>query len=144
MPGKVETKHEMLRADYKFLNHAKCKSCGAAIEWWLTTNKKKMPYNPMPPSDHELVKPHWATCPKADEHRAPKQPTAAMPKQVKREMLQTLCRDLRDIVDAKVVVAIMDDGSAASWRNGISGEDLRQDLITEGNSIRRHIAQGGR
>ena len=139
MAGKVETKHEMLRAGYKFLNNGKCKSCGAAIEWWLTTNKKKIPYNPMPPSDYELVKPHWATCPKADEHRTPKQPIAAMPKQVKREMLETLCRDLREMVDAKVVVAIMDDGSAASWRNGIPGEDLRQDLITEGNSIRRHI-----
>lgn len=136
MAGKVETKHEMLRAGYKFLGNAECKSCHAAIEWWLTTNKKKMPYNPMPPSDYELVKPHWATCPKADEHRTPKPAAAAASTQ---ERLEQLCRELRSRTDAKVVVVILDNCSAASWRKDLSGEDLRQDLITEGNSIRRHI-----
>lgn len=138
MAGKVETKHEMLRADYKFLSHAKCKSCHAAIEWWLTTNKRKIPFNPMPASEYETATPHWATCPKADEHRAPKQTTASAPKPSTQDLLQ-LVAILRDKVNAKVVVAIMDDGSAAIWRKGISGEDLRQDLIAEGNSIRRHI-----
>jgi hypothetical protein len=168
--GKVETKHEMLRAGYKFLSNAKCKSCKAAIEWWLTNNGKKIPFNPMPASDHETATPHWATCPKADEHRAPKQAAAAdaelstcpycllqiedcvwkgkheatatpKPSSLKPtgQELEKLVAVLRDKVNAKIVVAIMDDGSAASWRKDISGEDLRQDLITEGNSIRRHI-----
>jgi len=140
MPGKVETKHEMLRAGYKFLSNAKCKSCHAAIEWWLTTNKKKIPYDPLPANEDATTTPHWATCPKADEHRTPKQPAAAAPKT--QELLEQLCRELRSRTDAKLVVVILDNASAASWRNGIPGEDLRSDLITEANSIRTHINGG--
>ena len=140
MSGRVETKHEMLRADYKFLSHAKCKSCKAAIEWWLTTNKRKIPFDPMPASDRALVTCHLATC--KGSMSKPDQPAAAAPKQAMQttqELLKTLARELRSRTDAKVVVVILDNCSAASWRNGIPGEDLRQDLITEGNSIRRHI-----
>jgi hypothetical protein len=138
MPGKVETKHEMLRAGYKFLANAKCKSCGASIEWWLTTNKKKIPYDPLPANEDATTTPHWATCPKADEHRTPKFPATASPK-TKTLVLDVLVRELRELANAKLVVMILDDGAVASWRNGISGEDLRQDLITEANSIRTHL-----
>jgi hypothetical protein len=142
MAGKVETKNEMLRAGYKFLNKGACRSCKAPIEWWLTTNKRKIPYDPLPESDSATVTPHWATCPKADEHRAPKPSAVAAPKQAKettQEALEILVRDLRSRTDAKVVVAILGNCSAASWQKDSSGEDLRQDLITEANSIRNHI-----
>jgi hypothetical protein len=140
MPGKVETKHEMLRAGYKFLGNAKCKSCSAAIEWWLTTNKRKIPYDPLPANEDATTTPHWATCPKADEHHEKKQPATVAPKT--QELLEQLCRELRSRTDAKVVVAILDNCSAASWRNGIPGEDLRQELITEANNIRTHLSKG--
>lgn len=146
MAGKVETKAEMIRAGYKFLNAGKCKSCHAAIEWWLTTNGKKIPFNPMPPSDSSTVKPHWATCPNADDHRAPKQTKAApaASKQTTGDLLQRLVCELRDKFDAKAVVVVLEDCSASSWRRGLNGEDVRQDLITEANRVRTSIVEAKR
>ena len=50
-----QTRHEMRRARYEFKGASKCKSCGAAIEWWKTTNGKMMPFNPMPTNDDAPV-----------------------------------------------------------------------------------------
>ena len=81
--------------------YASCRSCLAAIIWTTTENDKKMPVDRQPDPDGivlaycdelggwhsrayvpgETVKPPWkrysshfASCPHADEHRAPKDP----------------------------------------------------------------------
>jgi hypothetical protein len=141
MSGLVETKHEMLRAGYKSLGRSKCKGCGAAIEWWNTTNNKRIPYNPLPESDHSRVMVHWATCPKADDFRggASVAPAAKPAPQPNIDAHQKYLAAFRASSNARVVVAIFEDGTAAAWRKGIAAEDLRQDLIGEANNIRNHI-----
>jgi hypothetical protein len=142
MPGKVETKHEMLRAGYTFRSKSTCKSCAAPIEWWRTNNGKNLCFDPLPANEDETTTVHWATCPNADQHRKSKQPTppAAPPSSL--DGLQHQIAALRARTNARAIVAIFDEGSAASWRNGIPGEDLRQELITEANNIRTHLNGG--
>lgn len=48
---------------YVFENKAKCRGCGADIEFWLTPKGKHIPL------DAGTMEPHWATCPKADDFR---------------------------------------------------------------------------
>lgn len=132
-----DCKHDMLRAGYKFLASSKCKSCSAPIEWWLTSNGKKIPYDPLPASEYDQTTPHWATCPNADTHRSLKRGTKTISIDAQRQYLAAW----RDSSDARIVVAIFDNGSAAAWRKGLPGEDLRQDLITVANNVRNQIAK---
>jgi hypothetical protein len=55
-------------AGYRFDNHAKCRGCSADIEWWITPTGKKIPMDLMPEPTSE-AKPHWATCPNAEDFR---------------------------------------------------------------------------
>lgn len=77
---------------------ATCRSCGAGIRWARTLAGKSIPLDPSPVDDGNLVvvdgvamsrananlrgagplplfKSHFATCPNADRHRNPEQPT---------------------------------------------------------------------
>lgn len=45
---------------------AKCRSCGAPIDWHKTEAGKNMPL------DAGTTTPHWATCANADQHRKAK------------------------------------------------------------------------
>lgn len=141
MPGKCETKYEMLRAGYKFLSNAKCKSCSAAIEWWQTGRGKKIPLDPTPQSEHAPVRPHWATCTKdaAPADRSLPVSQTHGPKRI--DAHQKYLAAFRASSNARVIVAIYDNGTAAVWRKGIPGEDIRHELITEANNVRNHIAQ---
>jgi hypothetical protein len=131
----IETLYEMRRAGYKFLNHSKCKSCKAEIEWWETNNGKKLPFDPMPADDHAKVTAHFASCPNADDHRRPA-PRAmqAFPKRL----------DLiRNLSDARVIIAVWADGSKSfTVRNGIDVEDLRQEVISTANWMRDDMQKG--
>ena len=71
-----ETPIKMLIAGYDRSNYSVCKSCGAAIEWWITPSGQRIPMNPMPLSYSPAVS-HFATCPDADKFR--KEPQRCTP-----------------------------------------------------------------
>jgi hypothetical protein len=134
--------HEMVRMGYRKTGDGKCKGCGAAIEWWKTTNGHSIPMNPMPmqgTNDSAPAVAHFATCPKAKDFRGkmtadPHGPDAG---QVREAM--PLERDLREIrrkSNARVVLLIHEDGTCFFYRLGIPGEELRQDIITAANQVR--------
>jgi hypothetical protein len=58
----------METAGYKRSNFSRCSGCMAAIEWWITPNKARIPMNPMPDLDSPAIS-HYATCPKAKQFR---------------------------------------------------------------------------
>jgi hypothetical protein len=132
----IQTKASMLRAGYKFLGNAKCKGCGVAIEWWRTTNGSKLPYDPLPADEHAKVKPHWATCPNASAFKAGgTEAKGSNDLAACKRYLEAFLRSS----NARVIVAIYDEGAVASWRPKLPGEDLRHELITEANNIRNHV-----
>jgi hypothetical protein len=65
------TKEELEAAGYLFDNDAKCRACGADMEWWITPNGKKMPMvvkeirpgGLMTPVQKLVRDPHFADCP---------------------------------------------------------------------------------
>ena len=65
-----QTRRELRNAYYKFTGFGSCTGCGAAIEWWLTTNGRKMPFDAGVPEDLAMV-PHWSTCPASIQFRRP-------------------------------------------------------------------------
>jgi hypothetical protein len=57
-------------AGYRFSNHATCRGCHREIEWYTTPRDRKMPFDPMDPTDDDSpAVPHHATCPNADDFR---------------------------------------------------------------------------
>jgi hypothetical protein len=64
-----QTLDELRQQGYKHNGDGECRSCGADIEWWETPRGKKMP------TDHGTATPHWSTCPNANEHRSPSEPS---------------------------------------------------------------------
>jgi hypothetical protein len=137
--SKIETLYEMRRAGYKFLNHAKCKSCHADIEWWETCNGRKMPFNPMPEDQDAPTTAHFVTCPDADKHRKSKEqkplPGDKLPYPRRLELI-------REFSDARAIVAIWADGTGTSTvRQGLDPEELRHDLITLTNKMRNHLLE---
>jgi hypothetical protein len=61
-----ETIEALAAAGYKFSNDARCRGCGASVEWWDTPNGKKIPMDVDADGNCEA---HWATCPKAKDFR---------------------------------------------------------------------------
>jgi hypothetical protein len=57
------TEREFTDQGYVFDNKAKCRGCGADIEWWITPKQKHMPVDP------GTMIPHWKTCPNAKDFR---------------------------------------------------------------------------
>ena len=151
--GHIYTRYEMLRAGYKFKAHAKCKGCGAPIEWWVTAKGKNMPYDPIADDEIQTVV-HWATCPKADRfhnpegRKGPDQPPktyepvtssadalAAMQREV-----QALCGRYR----LRAAVLVHENGCVHCYRLGIPPEDLRSEIITAANKVRDDAMKGDR
>lgn len=62
---------ELKAAGYRFDNHAKCRGCGADVEWLLTPKGGKMPFDLMPKDDSPAIA-HFSTCPNAEEFRRAK------------------------------------------------------------------------
>ncbi len=54
---------DLIAAGYKFDNRARCRGCGAEIEFWQTPRGKYIPL------DSGTLEPHFGTCPNADEFR---------------------------------------------------------------------------
>ena len=57
------TDNELVEQGYQFENKAKCRVCGADIEFYLTPRGKHIPL------DAGTLEPHWSTCPNASEFR---------------------------------------------------------------------------
>jgi len=67
-----QTKEEWEAAGYVFDNEAKCRFCGALIEWWISPNDKKMPMSVIEKKDETktfpqpiigiIRRPHFADC----------------------------------------------------------------------------------
>ena len=79
----IPTKREdLVQMGYMFDNDAKCRGCGAEIEWWITPKGKKMPMSVIEVKDESRVfpqpvlrierMPHWSTCPNAEDFRKKK------------------------------------------------------------------------
>ena len=58
---KPRTFMELKAAGYSFSGHGTCKNCDEEIEWWITPNDKKIPFN-LTQRDNELAVPHQETC----------------------------------------------------------------------------------
>ena len=73
-----DNSNELKRAGYEYSNDATCRGCGARIEWWITPNDKKMPLSTKvvgtlaEGNRREVLEPHWAVCPNADDFRRKK------------------------------------------------------------------------
>lgn len=157
-------RHEMRRANYEYRGTSACKSCGAAIEWWKTTNGKNMPFDPPKAADpeaaeHEYAVTHWVTCPNARQHRADR--TAAAPatapastlfdgpatQQNKQQMTERQTPELLQRETewfarrhgARCVVTLCGGAlDVFTVRDGEDAEQLRSDLITLANAARNH------
>lgn len=142
------TRHEMKRAYYTFKAARNCKSCGAAIQWWLTPNGKSIPIDAAKPhTDDTPIEVHWATCSNAAKHRKdaqkPQNPAQLAPQQARKPLArqdgQQALEELAKAFHARVVVAVFDDAPLAfAYRLDIPAEDLRHDLITAANRVRNH------
>lgn len=68
-----KTRDELIEGGYRFDNHSHCTgaTCKAEIEWWISPNQKKMPFDLMPESSSPAV-PHWGTCPDRDDFKRKK------------------------------------------------------------------------
>jgi hypothetical protein len=137
-----QDRHQLLRANYKRLDQGgkTCNGCSAPIEWWKTTNGKKMPMNPMP-EDHSLATAHFSTCPNAKQFKGVAEKPGAPPAG-RFAIYERDLRALRDRAQARVIVMVDEFGTTAAWADGIPAEDLRQDLISAGNFVRNEIAKG--
>jgi hypothetical protein len=138
MGDPIHTKRDMLRAGYRFRAVAECKGCGAQIEWWTTTNGARIPYDPQQDDDVKMVA-HFATCPKKEQFKS---------KRARADELQSKRDDavhqLAASLGARVVIACFEDGvSSFAWRNGIPGEDLKQEAITAANKLRWQVVTHG-
>ena len=86
MPPLPEKREDLVAMGYVFDNDAKCRGCGASIEWWLTPRDKKMPMSVLALDERgEVVepgslirpfrfvrRPHWSDCPNAEDFRRKK------------------------------------------------------------------------
>ena len=147
---------EMLRAGYTLLSSdARCKSCGAAIEWWKTTRGKNMPFDaPLRPGDHhEEAVVHWATCPNAKEHKGTAAQATSSQPAARRESqgvdrFEDRCERLRVVqrlaeqMHARMVLVLMEEGHTWAAKLGLGPDDVQHELITAANAIRREMEQG--
>lgn len=135
-----KTRHELLRARYERMDTGgkRCSGCDAPIEWWKTTNGRRIPMDPMA-SDSAEAKAHWATCPNGKDFRG-NQVTPAKPKpSAFGPTREDQAHALREKHGARVVVMIDELGTVASWDARIPAEDLRSDLISAANFVRKEI-----
>ena len=127
--GSIDTREDMRRAGYMFVESKPCRTCSVRIELWRTTHGKFIAFNPIA-TDYEDVVAHHKTCQPAARAGGD---IAAMQKAV-----QDLCRRF----PLRAAVLLHEGGSVYSYRLGIPGEDLRMEMITAGNTIRADIEKG--
>ncbi|ODU54625.1 MAG: hypothetical protein ABT04_02520 [Granulicella sp. SCN 62-9] len=127
MSDPITTRFEMLRAAYKKLGDSKCKSCGAPIEWWQTNNGKKMPFDPLKDLVPLASLARSGVVLVAGSKRHDYAPSVPANSPQKLEAHRKYLAAFRASSNARAIVAIYDDGSTAVWRQGLSGEDLRDE-----------------
>lgn len=66
------TLQAMRAAGYERQSYSRCSGCLAAMEWWWTPIRHRIPMDPMPTEDSPAVS-HFVTCPNADRFRKPVQ-----------------------------------------------------------------------
>jgi len=71
-----DTKEGLEAIGYVFTNDGFCRKCGAQIEWWITNNEKRAPFDvivvkdtPLGPIKAYKRVSHFASCPFADDFR---------------------------------------------------------------------------
>jgi hypothetical protein len=62
------TRDALIAAGYKFENHGVCRGCKREVEWYITPNGKKSPFDLMPEGSSPVTS-HFATCPEAGSFR---------------------------------------------------------------------------
>jgi hypothetical protein len=146
-----KTRTEMRRAGYKFTGAAQCKSCHASIEWWITTNGRKMPYNPG--GEHDPAVAHFVTCPNADQHRVAREskPASAQRQAPAAPMAGThqarpaFERELKSLMDRAgarcAVLLYPDDAETITYKLLQDPEDLRNCLIATANHARDAVSR---
>ncbi len=145
MSGKVNTREEMLRASYEFKNLGNCRGCGARIEWWLTTNKRRIPFDPIA-SDQADAVPHWATCPKANDFagKAKKALAPIVKESVDAAAMQKTVIQVCERFGLRAAIFLREGGAIYTYKHGIPAEDLRSEIITAANRVRDDIRKGER
>lgn len=63
-----KTQRDLEAQGYRFVGSSACDGCKQHIQWWLTPNGKRAPYNAMTEPDSPAVS-HFATCVKARDYR---------------------------------------------------------------------------
>lgn len=63
-----KTQRDLEAQGYRFAGSSACDGCKQHIQWWLTPNGKRAPYNSMTEPDSPAVS-HFATCVKARDFR---------------------------------------------------------------------------
>lgn len=123
-------RHEMLSAKYKLLSKkpTPCRDgCGALVEWWETTHGRKLLFDAPDPASRtpllDRATPHWETCTK-------KRPTPAAPRKL-------TVQQFAEQEQARLVLVLREDGFSYAAKNGEPADDLRHELITAANEIRR-------
>lgn len=147
--GMPKNRYLMKRAYYEFKAARRCNDCGEPIEWWLTTNKKSVPFNaPQNPEDErEEAVCHWATCTKKKAAKAkPEQPRATKPALTREQLIQRRDSALDNYhasSGALIVVAIFEEGKHFAYAIGLDGEDARNSIIAAANLVRADIQNLG-
>jgi hypothetical protein len=124
----------LVRFGYTFKSASACKECQQAIEWWQTKAGKSVCFNPAG-SPSAIVVCHWDTCPVRKQQRERQGPPAFANKQAAVEDFRKRCR-------ARVVMVLMDEGWHADVMPDLAAEEVKHELITAANALRR--AMGGR
>jgi hypothetical protein len=138
---------EMRRAGYKFTGLSTCKSCHAAIEWWVTTTGTKMPFDPA--GEYDRAVPHFKTCTKADKTAANRATLAQAPQQpqqqtwpgtpASRPVYERELKVLMQRSGAICAVLVYQDGDSFSFRVGLDPEEVRNNVIATANHLRDAI-----
>lgn len=126
-------RQNMEKFGYKFKKESTCKDCGEAIDWWLTKNGRSVPFH-RAKSPGEIMRCHWNRCTKRKGQTASSSPSTAN--------FQKVVQQFRSSSHARVVLVLTKDGWNAATMDGLEPEDVRHELITAANELKR--AMGGR
>lgn len=134
--GPPQRRKDMLRANYELKDTRECKYCRATIEWWKTTKGKMLPFDLPKTQTPEL---EVAVVHKCSNRSA--QPAASSRRELTLEQEQLRAVELLATqLKARVLVAVLGDGTFRySIQRGIPAEDVRHELITLANNLRRDM-----
>jgi hypothetical protein len=133
------TRREMERAYYAFKGTKECKYCHGQIEWWRTTRGNFLALNP--PSTQNAMDEETERHDCREKSAPAPKPEVTHRRELTLAEEQTRAMDLlASQLQARALVAVMPDGSSiVSKKRGINPEDLRCDIITAANNMRRDL-----